>query len=51
MPLFRQDFLSSIKQPTAELWHPHAMLLFFDIIIGRIDLEPLLKMLVKTQKW
>ena len=27
MPLFRLDFLSSIKHPIAKLWHLHAMLL------------------------
>ena len=27
-PFFDLDFLSSIKPPTAERWHPHAVLLF-----------------------
>ena len=27
MPLFLFDFLSSIKHPTAQRWHPHAVLL------------------------
>ena len=28
-PFFNLDFLSSIKHPTAENWHPHVVLLFF----------------------
>ena len=27
-PFFDLDFISSIKHPTAERWHPHAVLLF-----------------------
>ena len=39
-PLFDLDILSSIKHPTAERWHPHAVLLLTIVVvlnIGKFD--------------
>ena len=31
-PFFKLEFLSSIKHPTTERWHQHAVLLFQNVI-------------------
>ena len=34
-PFFDLDFLSPIKHPTAECWHPHALFLFLFLFYSK----------------